>query len=111
MKKIVQQDLKTLICLDEIIQKGYKIKTHIPKERRCPYCNKLLEPKGIVNPLDKSLHKGIYTFRLFVNSNGSEVARSTEKWSMIPPIYPDIPCDKPLHWDGIPSYYKRPKGK
>lgn len=56
MKKIVQQDLKTLICLDEIIQKGYKIKTPIPKERRCPYCNKLLEPKGIVNPLDKSIH-------------------------------------------------------
>ena len=32
MKKIVQQDLKTLICLDEIIQKGYKIKTPIQKK-------------------------------------------------------------------------------
>ena len=52
MKKIVQQDLKTLICLDEIIQKGYKIKTTIPKERRCPYCNKV---KVIKHIEDKSL--------------------------------------------------------
>ena len=41
---------------DELHKKGYKIETSIPKERKCPYCNKVLKPKGILNPLDQSIH-------------------------------------------------------
>lgn len=52
MQKKVQENLKILYSIEEILQKGYKIKTSIPKERRCPYCNKILKPKGILNPLD-----------------------------------------------------------
>lgn len=56
MQKKVQENLKILYSIEEILQKGYKIKTSIPKERRCPYCNKILKPKGILNPLDRSIH-------------------------------------------------------
>ncbi len=38
------------------------------------------------------------------------VASCNEKWSMVPLIYPDKPCEKPSIWDSIPSTYKRPKG-
>jgi DNA replication protein DnaC len=56
MQEKVQENLKILYSIEEILQKGYKIKTSIPKERRCPYCNKILKPKGILNPLDRSIH-------------------------------------------------------
>jgi len=60
---------------------------------------------------DEKAHKSIYSFHLDVNSDGSEVASCSEKWSMVPLIYPDKPCEKPSIWDEIPSDYKRPKGK
>ena len=56
MQVKVQDNLKILYSLEEIFQKGYQIKTSIPKERKCPYCNKVLKPKGILNPLDRSIH-------------------------------------------------------
>lgn len=56
MQVKVQDNLKILYSLEEILQKGYKIETSIPKERKCPYCNKVLKPKGILNPLDQSIH-------------------------------------------------------
>lgn len=56
MQKKVQENLRILYSIEEILQKGYKIKTSIPKERRCPYCDKILKPKGILNPLDRSIH-------------------------------------------------------
>ncbi len=56
MQVKVQENLKILYSLEEILQKGYKIATSIPKERKCPYCNKVLKPKGILNPLDQSIH-------------------------------------------------------
>lgn len=55
MQVKVQDNLKILYSLEEILQKGYKIETSIPKERNCPYCNKVLKPKGILNPLDQSI--------------------------------------------------------
>lgn len=56
MQKKVQENLRILYSIEEILQKGYKIKTSIPKERRFPYCDKILKPKGILNPLDRSIH-------------------------------------------------------
>lgn len=56
MQVKVQESLKILYSLEEILQKGYKIATSIPKERKCPYCNKVLKPKGVLNPLDRSIH-------------------------------------------------------
>lgn len=56
MQMKVQENLKIIYSLEEILQKDYKIATHIPKERKCPYCNKLLKPRGILNPLDQSIH-------------------------------------------------------
>ena len=47
MQVKVQDNLKILYSLEEILQKGYKIATSIPKERKCSYCNKVLKPKGI----------------------------------------------------------------
>lgn len=53
MQEMEQQKLKILCSLDEIKEKGYEVKTLIPKEKRCPYCNKILEIKGILNPKGK----------------------------------------------------------
>lgn len=56
MQEKDQENLKIIYSLEEILEKGYKIKTSIPKERECPYCNKILKTKGILNPLDQSIH-------------------------------------------------------
>ena len=56
MQEKDQGNLKIIYSLEEILEKGYKIKTFIPKERKCPYCNKILKPKGILNPIDQSIH-------------------------------------------------------
>lgn len=56
MQEKDQGNLKIIYSLEEILEKGYKIKTSIPKERKCPYCNKILKPKGILNPIDQSIH-------------------------------------------------------
>lgn len=56
MQEKDQENLKIIYSLEEILEKGYKIKTSIPKERKCPYCNKILKPKGILNPIDQSIH-------------------------------------------------------
>ena len=56
MQTQTQEKLKILYSLEEIKEKGFQIKVPIPKERRCPYCNKVLMPKGILNPIDKSIH-------------------------------------------------------
>lgn len=55
MEAQVQAKFKILYSLEEILQNGYLIKTTIPKEKRCPYCNKLLEIRGILNPIDHSI--------------------------------------------------------
>jgi len=43
----VQEKFKILYSLEEIMQNGYLINTTIPKEKRCPYCNKVLELLGV----------------------------------------------------------------
>lgn len=55
MQAQVQAKFKILYSLEEILQNGYLIKTTIPKEKKCPYCNKLLEIRGILNPIDHSI--------------------------------------------------------
>ena len=52
---------------------------------------------------DGGLAKFSQRFSLFKEQDGSESAHSTEKWSMIPIMYPDKPCDKPSVWDSVSS--------
>lgn len=40
-------------------------------------------------------------FRLDRYSDGSESARSSTRWSMIPTMFPDKPCEKPQKWDSV----------
>ena len=56
MQAQVQEKFKILYSLEEIMQNGYPINTTIPKEKRCPYCNKVLEVKGILNPVNHSIN-------------------------------------------------------
>ena len=42
--------------LEEILQNGYPIKANIPKETICKYCNKVLKPRGILNPINKTIN-------------------------------------------------------
>lgn len=56
MQMKAQENSKIIYSLEEILQKGYKIATAIPKERKCPYCNKIIEPKGILNSQDQTIH-------------------------------------------------------
>lgn len=56
MQVKAQENSKIIYSLEEILQKGYKIATAIPKERKCPYCNKIIEPKGILNSQDQTIH-------------------------------------------------------
>lgn len=72
MQEIEQQKLKILCSLDEIKEKGYEVKTLIPKEKRCPYCNKILEIKGVLNP------KGKYICA-FIQSEKCNCSRSIEE--------------------------------
>ena len=53
MENRVMEKSKTLYSLEEILQNGYPIKANIPKETRCKYCNKVLKPRGILNPINK----------------------------------------------------------
>lgn len=72
MQEMEQQKLKILCSLDEIKEKGYEVKTLIPKEKRCPYCNKILEIKGVLNP------KGKYICA-FIQSEKCNCSRSIEE--------------------------------
>lgn len=56
MQKQSQNNLEILHSLEEILKKGYKINTSIPEEKRCKYCNKILQTRGILNPIDKSVN-------------------------------------------------------
>ena len=56
MQAQVQEKFKILYSLEEIMQNGYPINTTIPKEKRCPYCNKVLEVHGILNPINHSIN-------------------------------------------------------
>lgn len=72
MQEMEQQKLKILCSLDEIKEKGYEVKTLIPNEKRCPYCNKILEIKGILNP------KGKY-IAAFIQSERCSCKRSIDE--------------------------------
>ena len=56
MQSRVMEKSKILYNLDEILQNGYSIKTKIPEETRCKYCNKVLKPRGILNPISKTIN-------------------------------------------------------
>ena len=56
MQSRIMEKSKILYNLDEILQNGYSIKTKIPEETRCKYCNKVLKPRGILNPISKTIN-------------------------------------------------------
>ena len=56
MQSRVMEKSKILYNLDEILQNGYSIKTKIPEETRCKYCNKVLKPRGVLNPISKTIN-------------------------------------------------------
>lgn len=56
MENRVMEKSKTLYSLEEILQNGYPIKANIPKATRCKYCNKVLKPRGILNPINKTIN-------------------------------------------------------
>lgn len=76
MQTQTQEKLKILYSLEEIKEKGFQIKVPIPKERRCPYCNKVLMPKGILNPIDKSIH-------IFLQNEKCNCSKATEEQNKI----------------------------
>lgn len=53
---MLKQKWKILYSLDEIKENGIEIKGRIPKEKRCPYCNKILDVKGLLNVKDNCIH-------------------------------------------------------
>ena len=56
MQSRVMEKSKVLYNLDEILQNGYSIKTKIPEVTRCKYCNKVLKPRGVLNPISKTIN-------------------------------------------------------
>ena len=56
MQSRVMEKSKILYNLDEILQNGYSIKTKIPEATRCKYCNKILKPRGVLNPISKTIN-------------------------------------------------------
>ena len=46
MQNRVMQKSKILYSIEEILQNGYPIKTNIPEDTRCKYCNKVLNQEG-----------------------------------------------------------------
>lgn len=50
---------------------------------------------------DGKIKKYESSFRLSSLENGTEIAYSPEKFSMIPMMTPDNPCEKPQIWDTI----------
>lgn len=69
MQETVKQGLKILYSLDEIKENGFEIKAEIPKKKRCPYCNKTFEPKGILDFKDNSI-------RIFLNNDKCNCTQS-----------------------------------
>ena len=56
MQSRVMEKSKVLYNLDEILQNGYSIKTKIPEVTRCKYCNKVLKPIGVLNPISTTIN-------------------------------------------------------
>ena len=56
MQSRVMEKSKILYNLDKILQNGYSIQTKIPEETRCKYCDKVLKPRGVLNPISKTIN-------------------------------------------------------
>ena len=56
MQNRVMEKSKILYSVEEILQNGYPIKANIPEDTRCKYCNKVLKPRGILNPISKTIN-------------------------------------------------------
>ena len=72
MENRVMEKSKTLYSLEEILQNGYPIKANIPKATRCKYCNKVLKPRGILNPINKSIN-------VFIENEKCDCKQATEE--------------------------------
>lgn len=53
--KIILEKFKTIYSLKEIKEKGYQVNADIPQVRKCPYCNKDFELKGVLNPINNTI--------------------------------------------------------
>ena len=53
--KIILEKFKTIYSLKEIKENGYQVNADIPQVRKCPYCNKDFEPKGVLNPINNTI--------------------------------------------------------
>lgn len=53
--KIILKKFKTIYSLKEIKENGYQVNADIPPVRKCPYCNKDFEPKGVLNPINNTI--------------------------------------------------------
>ena len=56
MQNRVMEKSKILYSIEEILQNGYPIKANIPEDTICKYCNKVLKPRGILNPISKTIN-------------------------------------------------------
>ena len=56
MQNRVMEKSKILYSIEEILQNGYKIKANIPEDTICKYCNKVLKPRGILNPISQTIN-------------------------------------------------------
>lgn len=53
--KIILKKFKTIYSLKEIKENGYQVNADIPQVRKCPYCNKEFEAKGVLNPINNTI--------------------------------------------------------
>lgn len=56
MQNRVMEKSKILYSIEEILQNGYKIKANIPEDTICKYCNKVLKPRWILNPISQTIN-------------------------------------------------------
>ena len=56
MQNRVMEKSKILYSIEEILQNGYQIKANIPEDTKCKYCNKVLKPRGVLNPISKTIN-------------------------------------------------------
>ena len=55
----------------------------------------------LLKSFDGRIRKDQDSFHLDHYRDGSETACKTDRWSMIPTIRPDKPCEKPAIWDTV----------
>lgn len=76
---MVEQKWKILYSLDEIKENGIEIKGQIPKEKRCPYCNKVLRIQGVLNQKDNCIHTFLQQEQCNCNKSLAKIKQKQEE--------------------------------